>query len=328
MMGARRPGSPHLGAGRPRAATRVWRLFVPAACAILLASHSLADAPERVGTLYPTICSGALRDAVVADLPDGVIASFYDTSIAQADLAKEIAGMNASDRGQAEKYPVHTVQRMLTNRLIAIEASDWARKNGRSGSADDLVSAYINAGLPAIEVTEEESRTFFTEHANMFGDATFEQLKGFVVSMIREEKLLDAEDDLKRTLGKRHQIKVSASWIKAQSEKWAENPVEQARTSGKPTLAVFSVVGCCDRMLPVVSILRGKYGAAAGFVFVNIQEEPVLQELYGVRAIPVSILYDAAGVEVYRHKGIMTVKDVLNKFSEHGIVLNAGSGNG
>lgn len=329
MMSSERPlPSSHSGARRPGGTTRVWRLLPLTALAVLLASHALADAPERVGSLYPTICEGALRDAVVADLPEAVIASFYDSVITQADLANEIAGMNASDRAQAAKYPVHALQKMLTDRLIAREADDWARRSGRSGSRDDLVSAYIQASLPPVEVTEAEARTFYSEHAGMFGDAAFEQLKDFVVSVLRDEKMLDAEAELKNTLGKRHQIKVSASWIKTQSEKWAANPVEQARAAGRPTLAVFSVVGCCDRMFPVVSILRSRYGEAAGFVFVNIQEEQLLQDLYGVRAIPVSIFYDAGGAEVYRHKGVLTVKDVLKKFSEHGVVLNAGSDDG
>lgn len=160
----------------------------------------------------------------------------------------------------------------------------------------------------------------------MFGGVPFEQIKDVIVNVVREEKNSDAQNRFKHSVGKRHSIKVSSSWMEAQSKKWSQNPIEKARLSGKPTLVVFSVIGCCDRMRPVIDVVRDKYADKLNVIFINISEEGILSSIYGVSTIPVEIFYDAGGKEVFRNKRAMSVEDVVEKFKELGVALDTGGG--
>lgn len=292
-----------------------------AVLALLSVAPGTADqAPRTVASVYPSICAGALRDAILSDLGDGVIAECEDIKVSTKDVENEIAATPEHTREQVRKYPVHALEQTVIKRLIAKEAQDWASKNGKSVAGDAAVNAYLSSQVPETSVTDAEAREFYAEHANMFAGAPFEQIRGLVISLLRDEKTTEARDRFKHAAGKRHSIRVSSSWIKAQSEKWLQNPVEKARTSGKPTLVVFSVIGCCDRMAPVIETVRDKYAEALNVVFVNVSQEEVLAGIYGVSAVPVEVFYDADGREVFRNKRSMSVKDVTEKLKELGMV--------
>jgi len=290
----------------------------------LVAPATAGDDPRTVASLYPSICAGALRDAILSDLGDGVIAECEDIKVTAKDIEDEIAKTPEYTREQVRKYPVYVLEQTVIKKLIAKEALDWAKKNGKSATGDAAVSDYVSSQVPEISVTDAEVREFYAEHANMFGGASFERIKDVVASVVRDEKTMEVRDQFKNSVGKRHSIRVSYSWMKAQSEKWSRNLIEKARTSGKPTLVVFSVIGCCDRMRPVVETVRGKYSDMLNVVFVNISEEEVLSSIYGVSAIPVEIFYDANGNEVFRNKRAMSVKDVIEKFRQLGVALGTG----
>jgi hypothetical protein len=282
------------------------------------------EAPKTVASVYPSICAGALRDAILSDLGEGVIAECEDIKVTAKDIEDETAKSPEYTRGQIRKYPVHVLEQTVIKRLIAKEARDWTKKNGKSAAGDTAASAYVSSQVPEISVTDAEAREFYAEHASMFGGASFEQTKDLVVGVVREEKTSDAQDRFKHLVGKRHAIRVSSSWMRPQGEKWSQNPVEKARLSGRPTFVVFSVVGCCDRMHPVVEIVSRRYAETLNVVFVNISEEEVLSSIYGVSAIPVEIFYDASGREVFRYRRAMSVKDVVEKFKELGVALGTG----
>lgn len=290
-----------------------------AVLALLSVTPAAADeARKTVGFVYPSICAGALRDALLSDLGDGVIAECEDIRVTAKGIEDEIAKSPEYTREQVRKYPVHVLEQTVIKRLIAKEAQDWTKKNGKSAAGDAAVDAYVSSQAPETGVTDAEARKFYADHANMFGGASFEQIRDAVISVVREEKSSEARDRFRHMVGKRHSIKVSSSWMKAQGEKWSRNPVEKARLSGKPTLVVFSVIGCCDRMRPVIETVRGKYADTLNVVFVNTSEEEVLSSIYGVRSIPVEIFYDAAGKEVFRNSQAMSVEDVVEKFRELG----------
>ena len=299
-------------------------LYLVALALLWAAPAGAEDAPRTVASEFASICSGALRCALISDLADGVIAECEDIKVTPKDLEIRIAKLPDYIREQIRKYPVHTLDQAITDRLIAKEATDWGRKNGKSAAGEAVLSAYMSARMPEITVTDAEAREFYAEHANMLGGASFDQVKDLVIGMVRDAKTLDAQKEFRRSVGERHRIRVSSAWMRAQNEKWLQTPVEQARLLGKPTLAVFSVIGCCDRMRPVVEIMRGKYADALNVVFVNTSEDEVLSDIYGVSAIPVEIFYDSAGREVFRCKRAMTVKDVITKFEELGVKLVAG----
>jgi len=292
-------------------------------------SCSAADTvATTVASEYPDMCSGAMRDADFADLPDGVVAQCESVTVTQKDLDAQIGKLTGSIRDQSRKYPVYTLEQYITKRLMLIEAKDWAKGIGSKESLDDqLIQSYLAAKTPKFEVSDKEAEDFYKEHVNMFNGVPYEQSKDTVVYFVRDQKTSEAQDQFTGSAGKRHKIMVSATWVRSEHERWARNPVEQARLSGKPTYVNFGVIGCCDKMNPITQALRSGYGDRLNVVFVHTGEEEVLSDLYGISAIPVQLLFDKDGKELLRHQGFLSVGQALAKFAESGIDLSKGNKN-
>ncbi len=302
-------------------------LFVALALTAAVASCTSAQAgATTVVAEYPYICSGALRDAELADLADGIVARSENFTVTQRDIDVQIGKLAGSARDQAQKYPIYTLEQLLTKRLMLIEAKEWAKANGRKESPDDqLVQNYLEAKTPKFEVSDKEAESFYKEHVNMFNGTPYDQIKDMVIYLVRDQKLTDAQDQLKGSAGKRHKIQVSASWMRLEHERWAKNPVEQARLSGKPTFVNFGVIGCCDTMNPITDALRSDYGDKLNVVFVHTGTNDVLSNLYGISTIPVQLLFDKEGKQLLRHQGFISEEEVLAKFAESGINLSKGN---
>ena len=211
---------------------------------------------------------------------------------------------------------------------MLIEAIDWAKATGKKECSDDqLLRSYLTAMTPKFDVSDKEAEEFYKQHVSMFGGSPYEQVKDTVVYFVRDQKIAEAENQLSGSVGKRHKILVSASWARSEHERWAMNPVEQARQSGRPTYVNFGVIGCCDKMNSVTQSLRAEYGGMLSVVFVHVGEEDILSNLYGISAIPVQLLLDKDGKQLLRHQGNITKEQVLAKFAENGIDLSKGNAN-
>ena len=95
--------------------------------------------------------------------------------------------------------------------------------------------------------------------------------------------------------------------------------MERARLSGKPTFVTFSVIGCCDKMYPIVEDIAATYGERLNVVFVHIGEEEILSDLYGIDTIPVQLFFDGSGKELWRHTGFLPENDIVARFAEMGV---------
>jgi len=289
---------------------------------LLLANHAAASdpSPKTVASVYPYICSGALRDAELADLGGDILATSEGLSIAQKDLDEHIGKAPAYIRDQMRRYPVYALEQYITSQLILLEAQEWAKKTGRGSSfGDGLARSYLGAQLPKFTVTDKEAEEFYKERAKLFGGAPYDRVKDAVVGFIIDEKKRDAEDRFKAGVSKRHEVRVSVSWFATEHEKWAANPVESARVSGKPSFVNFGVIGCCDKMYPIIQDVRASHGGKINVVFVHVGQEEVLSNLYAAREIPVQIFFDKDGKEHFRHTGFLARDQIVAKLSEIGV---------
>jgi thiol-disulfide isomerase/thioredoxin len=302
--------------------------LVPLIILVIVFSASFADEIKTTADHYPYLCSGVLRDALPTSLGDGVIAQCEGLVITQRDLDAQIAKLTGSKKEQARKYPVYILERYLTQRLLLMEAKEWAKKSGRVGNSDDqLVRSYLAANTPKFDVDDAEAEAFYKEHAKMFGGSSFEQVKTSIVCFVRDQKTAEAEDQFTGSAGKRHTILVSDSWLRSEHDRWSKNPVEQARLSGRPTYVNFGVIGCCDKMNPVTQSLRQRYSSdELNVVFIHTGEEEVLSGLYGVKTIPVQFLFDKDGRLLLRHQGYISQDQVIAEFAKHGVELTKGGG--
>jgi thioredoxin 1 len=79
----------------------------------------------------------------------------------------------------------------------------------------------------------------------------------------------------------------------------------------------------CKMMAPILEELRNEYAAKLQVDFIDVWENPGAGEPYRIRVIPTQIFYDPAGKELFRHEGYFSKQDILAKWKEFGIVLEA-----
>jgi len=98
-------------------------------------------------------------------------------------------------------------------------------------------------------------------------------------------------------------------------------PLEQALSSGKPTLAEFGSNKCipCKMMKPILENLAIIYEDKLNVVIVEVYERMSLARQYKIMTIPTQILFDENGQEIYRHIGLWKMEEIEIKLREMGV---------
>lgn len=79
----------------------------------------------------------------------------------------------------------------------------------------------------------------------------------------------------------------------------------------------------CKMMAPILDELRRQYAGQMEVVFIDIFEEKEQAKALDVQIIPTQIFYDASGQERFRHEGFLAKDEILNKWRELGVTLQA-----
>ena len=273
-----------------------------------------------IGVAYPRVASGVLTYASLADLPKGALLKCGQTAVSEQDVKDEIAKSPEKMRGQLGKNAFFILEQMATRKLLvqaARKASDG------KGAADEgaLIQSYLKGVVAKVSVTDAEVRDFYKKNPDMFGRATFDQVKTYLRRNLYQEKQQAAVAEHLRSFGKRAPIQVSAAWVKEQAQLMRDNPVDKARASGRPSVVDFGSHGCrpCDMMTPILGALGKKFEGKANILFVNVGEEQILAARYGVRSIPVQVFFDKDGKEVFRHTGFFPQDEIEKKLAEMGV---------
>jgi thioredoxin 1 len=100
-----------------------------------------------------------------------------------------------------------------------------------------------------------------------------------------------------------------------------DNPVDKARSSGRPSLVDFGSKGCkpCDMLAPILAELKKKHDGRANVIFINVRDEQILAARYGIESIPTQIFFDKDGKEVFRHVGFFPQDQIEKKLAEIGV---------
>jgi thioredoxin 1 len=172
-----------------------------------------------------------------------------------------------------------------------------------------------------INVAAGDIETFYKENESVFCGTPLGKVRKQIETYVLQDKQQRFVDGYIKTIGQQIDIQVSETWTNAQSRIAKGNPLDKARTTGKPTLAVFSAKSCCgpDKMLPVINTVQEKCGDKINIVYVEPQKEQILSARYGIRSIPAQIFYDAAGKEFFRHNGFFSDKDIFAKLNDIGV---------
>ncbi len=102
----------------------------------------------------------------------------------------------------------------------------------------------------------------------------------------------------------------------------AETPIvvaeEVAPEKPLPMLIDLGSTSCkpCKAMAPILDKLGEDFAGQFEVVFINVREDAISKELYGVKLIPTQIFLDEDGNELSRHVGFFSREDILSTWRE------------
>ena len=289
-----------------------------------------AQEPAIVSAAYPGLASAALVHAQLSELPANVLLQAGDLTLTQDRIDAEIARAPQDLQPQLRKNAFYMLERIATGQFLLREAKAAAALEGRTaaGVADDqLIQGYLQKAASGATVSDPEIADFYAANRDMVGNQELEAVKEPIRGYMVQQKQQLIVNDFIQALGRRMKIAVSAPWVKQQAELAADNPVDRARRSGRPSLVDFGSQGCrpCDMLAPILETLKKKYEGKANVVFVSVREEQILAARYGIQSIPVQVFFDAEGREVFRHIGFWPREGLEKRLAEIGVGQESGT---
>ena len=286
----------------------------------LAAAESSVAAALTIEAQYPGLAGGILKSAKPEKMPESIVLKTKEMEIPKTLINQMVARADAKLRPQLEKNFFFLLEQETTRAILYNEAKA-AGFDAETQTPDQTINLYLDRLAQAVVVSETEAQAFYAANKAMMGEMPFEQVKESIHEFLLQQKRRDIVDAHIRNLGQRNDIRVNSEWVKAQYALAKDNPVEQARMSGKPTLIEFGATGCipCDMMQPILDKLRKKYPQKLNVVFVHVRENQILTARYGIRSIPVQAFFDKNGQEVFRHKGFYAESEVVKQLKKIGV---------
>jgi thiol-disulfide isomerase/thioredoxin len=273
---------------------------------------------------YPALASSGLTYARLSDLPAGVLLKAGSITITDKDVDAEIAKAPPETQTQLKKNRFFALENMATLRIVLALARPGPVEQKTALSASDekeVIQKYLKGVVTNILVSDAEVSKFYEENKDGLGGATLDQVKDQIKQLVLQQKQQAVVDEHIRTVGQRMSIEVAAAWVKEQSVLARDNPVDKARSSGKPSLVDFGSTGCkpCDMLAPILETLKKKYEGKVNVVFIHTGQEQILASRYGIQSIPTQFFYDKDGKEVFRHVGFWPQDEIEKKLAEMGV---------
>ena len=269
--------------------------------------------------VYPDLDFCVLRFARSADLPKGTVLRVDDIVIDESQLLQLVEKESSELREELKKNLVYVLEQEVTDKLLLAEAY----QNGypKEIPEDQTISFFKNSKIPALSVSDEDTKAFYEKNSTALGNLSFEQVADGVKEYLLDQKREGAYKAYLLDFAKSKNIQIQSSWAKKNCALARDNPVDQARSSGKPTLVEFGATGCtgCDMMQPILSNLEKRFSGKMNIVFVHVHHFPLLASRYRINLIPIQVFFDKTGKEVFRHMGFFPQAEVEKKLVEMGV---------
>jgi len=285
---------------------------------------SSSPKPRTVNELYPGLTTGAMSCAAASTLPEGVVLRAGELVIENNELIEEIGKAPEQIRPKLKKNTFFVLEQIATFKLLLAEARTEAAKSGKDISEKNeqaIIQDYLSALARTVKVGEAEILDFYNGNKEMLGGASLAKMKPQIEQFLLQQKQQELINEHIRTIGRRMQIEISASWLKVQAALARDNQVDKARASGRASLVDFGSTGCvpCDMMAPILDRLKEKYEGKLNVLFVHVVKEQILAARYGIQSIPVQIFFNKTGKEVFRHVGFFPQEEIEKRLSEIGV---------
>ena len=256
----------------------------------------------------------------MAPLGDDTLLTGEGFKVTRSEMNAAIEQQEPQMRRQMEKNLLFLLDQIAIRKVLLVEA----RKAGIPGEGKEenrAIDELLKRKTASVSVSDDEVRSFYRENREMTGGAPFEQIRDDIRKYLLQEKKSAFVATHISSLTKSARLSVNESWVDRHARIALDNPVDKARSSGKPTLVEFGATGCipCDKMQPILENLRKNYPGKLNVVFVHVREEAMLAARYGIRSIPIQAFFDEKGREVFRHAGFFPETEVVKQLSIMGL---------
>jgi hypothetical protein len=116
------------------------------------AAPASASRPAGINETYPGLASGGLTLARLTDLPKGAALRAGDLTIAEKDVADEIARAPKEIQDQLRKNAFFLLERMATKALLLKEAKADAGKTATDADERALIQSYLGKLAEKVKV--------------------------------------------------------------------------------------------------------------------------------------------------------------------------------
>ncbi len=284
------------------------------------AGLSIEAEASSMESMYPEFAQGFFKSAKLETMDDETLLQADGFTISRSEIAGALEGQDPKIRQQLEKNLIFVLEQETIRRVLLNEA----QKAGIATAGKDdnqVIQSLFENKTKEVTVSEKEAESFYEANKEMVGEVPFEQVADGIRQYLLQDKKQQAVGNYIDSLSDSAILRVNEQWVKAQSLLAADNPVDKALRSGKPTLVEFGATGCvpCDMMQPILDNLRKDYPEKLNVVFIHVGEEQILASRFGIRAIPVQVFYDAQGKEVFRHTGFLAEAEVTKQLAKLGV---------
>lgn len=278
------------------------------------------DAPA-LRDVYPTLSSGALRLARLVDLPETILMQAEGMSITVSDLEHELSQAPSDMRDQMRANAFFFLEQKATIELLTSIAGRKFKDDDLQ--EDQLLPLYFEELSSGLTVSDLEIESFYQENSSLMGNRPLEEVKVPIRGHLLQQKQQEAVENHIAELGSELTIALSAKWVKEHASLAMDNPVDQARASGKPTFVSFGADTCipCQQMKPFRVDIAKKYGERLNVVYVHVNKDQILASRFGVRGIPHIIFFDAEGKQAFAHTGFMPQEQLEAQIQTLGVQL-------
>ena len=269
---------------------------------------------------YPGLSLGMLKNAKLTKMKPETLAETGGTQITGAQLQSMISELPPEFLPQLKKNLIFLLEQRVAKTVLIQEAKSAGVPT--EGAADeDVIQALALHVTKSATVPEEDVQKFFDANKTMIGDAPYEEVKEPIQAMLLQEKQQEALNAYLEQLERRVDIRVNRDWFEEQSRLARDNPVDKARSSGKPSVIQFDAATSPTgaMMLPFLEGLQKKYPETLNVVFVNLGEEQILGARYGIREAPTQVFYDKSGKEISRNAGTFSEEELAQQVAKIGV---------
>jgi thiol-disulfide isomerase/thioredoxin len=274
-----------------------------------------------VSDTYPLLSDRFLKSAELVESGDDLILKTNTgISISAREFEKSIAQYDPKLQDQLKENLIFLLDQDIITRILQFDMKKSGAYYEKAG-LEDQMGSYLASKVKDARVSDKEVKTFYEENKEMVGGVPFDQVRENIKVFLLERKKQEGIRSYIESLGASHGLQVNGKWMKTQYDIMKNNPVDKARTSGKPTMIEFGATGCipCDMMQPILDNLRKKFPEALNVEFVHVNEQKVLAGRFGIQSIPVQVFFDKNGNEVFRHTGFFAEKEVLDQLQKMGV---------